>query len=145
MQVLGASATAPRRRKLSLAHLSLIATPPPALITIANEAGFDLVDLRLSPATPSDTVYTNDERLALCHRLIPLLRDTGLAVWDVEIIRLNDHTDPRDHLPLMEAAAMLGASRVKLVCDSDDHVRAAHLLALMCELAAPFGLTLDLE
>jgi sugar phosphate isomerase/epimerase len=45
----------------------------------------------------------------------------------------------------MEAAAMLGASRMKLVCDSDDHAQAAHLLARLCELAAPFGLTLDLE
>jgi sugar phosphate isomerase/epimerase len=130
---------------LSLAHLSLIDTVPPALITIARESGFDLVDLRLSPATPTDTVYTNDERLALCRQLVSLLRDTGMAVWDVEIIRLNDQSDPRAHLPLMGAAAMLGARRIKLVCDSDDHVRAAHLLNHLCELAMPFGLTLDLE
>ena len=32
----------PARRKLSLAHLSLIASPPAALIRIAGEAGFDL-------------------------------------------------------------------------------------------------------
>lgn len=132
-------------RPLSLAHLSLIATPPEALVKIAAEAGFDLVDLRLSPATPTDTVYANDERLALCRRLVPLMRDTGLKVWDIEIIRLQDTTDPHDHLPLLEAAAHLGASRIKLVCDSNDHARAADLLAQLCALAAPFGLTLDLE
>jgi sugar phosphate isomerase/epimerase len=130
---------------LSLAHLSLIASPPAALIGVAREAGFDLVDLRLSPATPTDVSYTGSERLALCRQLLPLLKDTGLSVWDVEIIRVNDRTDPQDHLPLMEAAALLGASRMKLVCDSDDHGRAAHLLAQLCERAAPFGLTLDLE
>src|SRR5204863_1242734 len=46
---------------------------------------------------------------------------------------------------LMEAAALLGASRMKLVCDSTDHARAAHLLGRLCELAVPFGLTIDLE
>lgn len=133
------------RRKLSLAHLSLIATPPPELIRIAARAGFDLVDLRLSPATPTDTVYSKDARLTLCRQLTPLLLDMDLKVWDVEIVRLKDDTDPRTHLPLIEAAALLGASRIKLVCDSADHARAAALLARLCELAAPFGLTLDLE
>jgi len=133
------------RRKLSLAHLSLIASPPAELIRIAGKVGFDLVDLRLSPATPSDMVYTSYERFTLCRQLIPLLGDMDMRVWDVEIVRLNDKTDPHDYLPLMEAAGLLGASRMKLVCDSDDHARAAHLLARLCELALPFGLTLDLE
>jgi sugar phosphate isomerase/epimerase len=135
----------PGRRKLSLAHLSLIASTPAEMIGIAGEAGFDLVDLRLSPATPSDVSYTSYERFTLCRQLIPLLKDADLRVWDVEIIRLNDRTDPHDHLPLMEAAALLGASRMKLVCDGGDHARAAHLLARLSELAVPFGLTLDLE
>jgi len=134
-----------QRRTLSLAHLSLIDTPPAALIGIAGKAGFDSVDLRLSPATPTDAVYTNDQRRALCRRLLPVLRDSGLRVWDVEIIRLNDQSDPQIFLPLLEVAALLGASRVKLVCDSDDHARAADMLRRLCEAAAPFGLILDLE
>lgn len=132
-------------RPLSLAHLSLIASPPEDMIRIAAQAGFDLVDLRLSPATPADRVYDDRERLALCRALLPLLRDNGLAVWDVEIIRLGDTTRPESHLPLMEAAALLGARRMKVVCDTGDHARAAILLARLAELAAPFGLTLDLE
>ena len=75
----------------------------------------------------------------------PDLRDAGIAVWDVEIIRLDDGTDPQSHFPLMEAAALLGARRIKLVCDSQDHDRAAALLAQLSALAFPFGLTLDLE
>ena len=132
-------------RPLSLAHLSLIETPPERLIPIAAEAGFDFVDLRLSPATQTDRRYTAGERMTLCRGLGPILRDAGITVWDVEIIRLDDTTRPQDHLPLMEAAAMLGARRIKLVCDSQDHHRAAALLAQLCALARPFGLTLDLE
>jgi sugar phosphate isomerase/epimerase len=130
---------------LSLAHLSLIATPPRQLIEIAGRSGFDLVDLRLSPATPTDRVYGDSERIALCRQLLPVLGDNGLGVWDVEIIRIGEETQAGDHLPLMEAAAVLGARRLKIVCDSADHGLAAETLARLCQLAAPFGLTLDLE
>ena len=132
-------------RSLSLAHLSLIETPPERLVDIAARAGFDHVDLRLSQATQTDRRYMADERITLCRGLKPVLRDAGITVWDVEIIRLDDYTHPQDHLSLMEAAAVLGARRIKLVCDSQDHGRAADLLAQLCALAQPFGLTLDLE
>ena len=115
------------------------------MIRTAGEAGFDLVDVRLSPATPSDRVYDKGALKALCRELPPLLRDGGIGVWDVEIIRLNDQTRPEDYLPLMESAAALGARRIKSVCDSEDPVRAAALLGKLCDLAHAFGLVLELE
>jgi sugar phosphate isomerase/epimerase len=133
------------KNPLSLAHLSLIDHAPEQLIRTAAEAGFDLVDLRLAPATPTDRVYANDELKALCRTSPPILRDAGLAVWDVEIIRLNDQTRAENYLPLIETAANLGARRMKLVCDSTDHARIAAIIGRLCDLAAPFGLTLDLE
>ena len=138
-------ASAAHGRPLSLAHLSLIETPPARLVAIAAEAGFDFVDLQLSPATSGDPVYTAQERLQLCRDLLPILSASGIGVWDVEIIRLNDSTRPEDHLPLLEAAALLGARRIKLVCDAEDHGRAAALLSGLCRLAQPLGLVLDLE
>lgn len=130
---------------LSLAHLSLIDTSPPQLMRIAGEAGFDFVDLRLAPATPADRVYTNDELVELCRSLRPILHETAVRVWDVEIIRVNDQTRPENYLPLMEAAATLGAERMKIVCDSDNHARAAETLGRLCDLAASFGLVMDIE
>lgn len=133
------------RRQLSLAHLSLLALPPAQLIRTAADAGFDLVDLRLAPATPADRVYNADALKDLARALPPILHNAGLAVWDVEIIRLNDRTQPADYLPLMETAAQLGARRIKLVCDSQDHARMADVIGRLCDLAVPFSLTLDLE
>ena len=135
----------PDHRNLSLAHLSLLALEPAQLIRTAAQAGFDLVDLRLSPATAADRSYDKDELNALGRALLPILRDAGLRVWDVEIVRLNDRTRPRDYLPLMETAARLGARRMKLVCDSEGHACMAEVIGQLCDLAAPFGLTLDLE
>lgn len=136
---------APVSRDLSLAHLSLIDSEPAAFIQLAAHAGFRLVDLRLSPATASDRSYTPQDRLRLCRALRPVLMDCGTAVWDIEIIRLNDQTLAEDHLPLLEAAALLGARRLKVVSDSDRHAFVAETLARLCELAAPLGLTVDLE
>ena len=133
------------QRDISLAHLSLIESEPAGFIQIASRAGFGLVDLRLSPATAIDRVYTSQERDQLCRELMPILQDTGLRVWDVEIIRINNRTRPTDHLPLLEAAAVLGARRVKVVCDVEDQSLIAGKLADLCELSAPFGLTIDLE
>ena len=133
------------KRDISLAHLSLIESAPAEFIQIASQAGFDLADLRLSPATAADRVYTSQERIQLCHELLPILQDTGMRIWDVEIIRINNRTQPKDHLPLLEAAALLGARRVKVVCDMDEYSLIAAKLAGLCELSAPLGLTLDLE
>ena len=132
-------------RPLSLAHLSLVGCRPMEMVRIAGAAGFALVDLRLAPATSVDPRYDAAALAVLVRELPPLLADAGLKVWDVEIIRMTNSTEPADYLPLMEAAAALGAARMKLVCDSTDHGRAAEILARLCRLAAPFGLTLDLE
>ena len=136
---------AARQRLLSLAHLSLIESGPLQLVRIAEAAGFDLVDLRLSPATPTDRVYSKKDLGELCRELPPILKDTGLRIWDVEIIRVNDQTKPGDYLYLMETAAILGAQRMKLVCDSEEHARGAEIMGRLCDMAAPFGLTMDLE
>ena len=141
----GSSTKDSRQRPLSLAHLSLIESAPAQLITLAATAGFGLVDLRLAPATPADRRYGKEDLAGLCRDLPPMLKDNGLRVWDVEIIRLNDRTRSEEYLPLMETAAALGAQRMKLVCDSEDHGRAADIIGRLCDLAVPFGLILDLE
>lgn len=133
------------QRPLSLAHLSLIGCTPGELVKIAAATGFDLADLRLSPATPDDPAYSRSERMALCRQLLPMLKACGLQIWDVEIMRINAQTHPEDHVPLLEAAAFLGARRVKVVSDSDDPGLCAARLARLAELAAPLTLTLDLE
>jgi sugar phosphate isomerase/epimerase len=135
----------PDRRNISLAHLSLIESEPSRFLQIASQAGFDHVDLRLSPAIPTDRAYTTAQRAALCRELWPILRDTGLRVWDVEIIRIHAKTRADEHLPLMEAAAVLGARRLKVVCDCHEQPQIVATVVGLCELAAPLRLNVDLE
>src|SRR4030095_2028474 len=66
--VTGASSRPPRR--LSLAHLTVLDTTPPELVTVAAAAGFRTIGIRLT-ATPSVGVPPYD-----CLHDGPLLRET---------------------------------------------------------------------
>ena len=63
------------------------------LVDIAARAGFDSVDLRLSPATPTDRRYTTEERITLCRGLKPILRDAGIPFEVPRAERLDERTD----------------------------------------------------
>lgn len=75
-------------RRLSLAHLTALDTTPPELVTVAADAGFRTIGIRLI-ATPSVGVPPYD----ILHEG-PLLRetrrrmaDTGVSVLDTEFLR----------------------------------------------------------
>ena len=130
---------------ISLAHLSALALHPLALVDVAAQAGFDAVDLRLAPATATDRRYGDGERLSLARELRTRMADQGVATWSVEIVRIREPFAARDFTGLMEAAALIGARRLKVVSDETDPRRTADHLAGLAELAAQHGLMVDLE
>src|SRR5687767_15894383 len=78
------------RRRISLAHLTVLDTTPPELVTVAAAAGFRSIGIRLT-ATPSVGVppYT-DEILRdgpLLRETLRRLADTGVSVLDTEFLR----------------------------------------------------------
>lgn len=131
---------------LSLAFLTLPGIPPARMIEAAAGAGFAAVGLRLLPAALSGEgpypLLTDDRVLA---DTLAALRDTGLGVADVEIIRLNAGFDPESCLPFLERAARLQARHVLVAGDDRDLSRLTGSYARFCEAAAGFGLSGDLE
>jgi sugar phosphate isomerase/epimerase len=73
------------------------------------------------------------------------IRDTGVGVFDLEIIRLNPGFQARDCLALFETGQRLGAKALLIAGDDPDEFRLTASFAALCEAAAPFGLTADLE
>ncbi len=130
---------------LSLAFLSLPVAPP-VMIEAAAEAGFAAVGLRMLPAALSGEgpypLLTDDALLAETRAA---LRDTGLKVADVEIVRLNAAFDPEAFRPFLARAAELGARHVLVAGDDRDEARLTGNFARFCDLAAEFGLSGDLE
>lgn len=112
---------------------------------VALRCGYSSVDLRLAPATPTDIDYPMFGDTAMRREVLSRMRDTGIGVYDVEIIRLRRDTAAADYERLFEAAAALGAERIKVVGIDSDEGLMTDKFAQVCRLAAPYGLTIDIE
>src|SRR5687767_8454224 len=100
-------------RTLSLAHLTVLDTTPPELVSVAAAAGFRTVGIRLT-ATPSVGVPPYD-----CLREGPVLRetlarmaDTGVSVLDTEFLRFEPEHPVGIPEGFLEVSARLGATHV---------------------------------
>lgn len=132
-------------RLISLAHLTVLELDPPSVIRLAARLGYSSIDLRLAPATPTDIDYPLFGDTTMRREVLALLADTGVAVYDVEIIRMTDKTEAKSYERLFEAASLLGAKRTKVIGIDRDEALMAEKFAALCEVARPYGLTIDLE
>ena len=132
----------------SLAHFTALDASPADLVSIAADAMFDAVGLRLHPDAgfpdePSfDTPSVSSPQFKEVRRR---LADTGLAVLDVEVVRLLPETQAAQYESLMAMAADLGAGYVVTTGSDPDEARTTDNFAKLCRLAEPFGLNVMLE
>ena len=131
--------------QFSLAHLTALQCSPPELVTVAANAGYDYVSIRITPVTAEEEHYQLVTDRKLMKETKARLADSPLSVLDVELIRLDPTTEPESYLRFLEAGAELGARAVITQLPDPDRGRATDRFARLCELARPFNLTLDLE
>ena len=132
-------------RTYSMAYLTARRCGAPEAVRIAAATGYGFVGLRLWPNAPGTPYQHLLGDVALMRETLAACRDTGVGVFDLEIVRIGEAFDPRLYLPLFEAGAALGARAVLVAGDDTHPVRLATSYARLCELMAPFGLTADLE
>lgn len=128
----------------SLAHLTVLDVPPPEMVALAARAGYDRVGVRLLPATPGGPAYLMDDP-RLLRETLAAVADTGVPIFDLEIIRLEPHTDIARFTPFFEIGQALGAKAILVAGNDPDESRLTARFAALCEAAAPYGLTADLE
>jgi sugar phosphate isomerase/epimerase len=139
----GAECMAPR---FSLAHLTVLGCSPAEMTYIAADAGYDLVSFRIMALElPGEPRYPLARDKAMLRETKTALTETGLELLDVEVARISDDRDVRDYRPSLEVAAELGAKHVIACCYGKDRGRLVSSFAQLCQLAAPLGLTVDLE
>jgi sugar phosphate isomerase/epimerase len=131
-------------RQISLAHLTLIDVPPPKLVRVAAEAGYDCVGIRIVPVTNGPD-YTLHAGSAALREVARILRDTGVQMLDAEVVKLAADTDPASYEGFLDAAAELGARNVIVVVEDPVPSRAAAGLAGLCALAASRQITAMVE
>ncbi|WP_102224593.1 sugar phosphate isomerase/epimerase family protein [Acidimangrovimonas sediminis] len=131
--------------RLSLAHLSAINLPPPALIEAAASAGFDAVGLRLLRVTDDSPGYPLMDDPAMLRATRAALAATGIGVNDIEFVRITPDTRVEALLPMLDAGAELGAGHLITAPYDDDHTRLADRLAELGAAAAQRGIATVLE
>ncbi|HEY5830874.1 MAG TPA: sugar phosphate isomerase/epimerase [Hyphomicrobiaceae bacterium] len=129
----------------SLAHLTALALPPPQLVQVAARTGYQMVGLRLAPAAPGGRAYSLMQDARLLAATLACMKDLGVGVFDLELVRVGAPFRAADHLPFFEVGAKLGAKALLVAGDDEDEARLTASFAALCQAAAPFGLSADLE
>lgn len=132
-------------RPISLAHLTAIDLPPPQLIRLAADLGYDAVGLRLLRVTPDTPGYPLMQDAAMMRDTRAALAATGLRVQDIEFIRIGPDFDPAPLAGFLAAGAELGAKQVICAPYDPDLSRLAGNLARMAGACRAHGLQAVLE
>lgn len=133
------------RHDYSLAHLTALSLSPPELVDAAAASGYRYVGVRMTKVTAQEPHYPLTYDPALMRATKTHLAATGVEVLDVELARFTSGDSPRDYLRFLEAGAELGARHVITQLPDSDFARKTDRFAELCQLAAPLGLTIDLE
>ena len=133
-------------RRLSLAHLTVLDTTPPELVTVAAAAGFRTIGIRLT-ATPSVGVPPYDmlHEGPLLRETLLRMADTGVSVFDTEFLRFEPDQPAAIPEGFLEISARLGATQVLVMSAEPEEARTLERFGELCDRAAPYGLQVNLE
>ncbi|NER61848.1 TIM barrel protein, partial [Pseudomonas sp. MAFF212428] len=132
-------------RVMSLAALTVLELSPPEMVEVAARAGYSHVGLRLEPATPEEHHFALVRDADLRRQTADRLRDTGIKVLDIEILRLKPDTRVSAFEALLAVGATFGASELLVAGNDPDEARQTDNFAALCDLAAQYGLHPHLE
>lgn len=132
-------------RDLGVAHLNALELAPEAYIPAAAKAGFNGVGLRINPVAEGGVHYPLPPGSGALRRVRTLLRNEGVRLNEVEFINITPDIDVRAYAHMLETGAELGATCLTVAGEDPDHARMAANFAALCDLAAPFGIRVDVE
>jgi sugar phosphate isomerase/epimerase len=128
------------KRPIGLAALTVLELPHHEQVSVAAQAGYSHVGLRLVPV--AGQTYNHPFDVAEVERR---LVDTGVRVLDVEVFRLTPQTNVEEFEPAMATAQRLGATELIVHGADPDAARLIETFGRLCDLAARHGLSANLE
>lgn len=132
-------------RRFTLAPLTAMHYSPPRLVDLAAHAGVWGCGVRLLPTVPGALHYPLMHEPAMLRETLARMQAQGITVFDLELIRIGENFRAADHTAFCEVGQRLGARIINVACDDTDLSRLTDSFAALCELAAPYGLSADIE
>ncbi len=132
----------------SLSHLTLIGATPVELVYIAARAGYDAVSPRFIPIRVPGEFTQSPIDKAQVQAFKTALKTTGIQVLDIELARITEDVDPYSFEPALEIGGEVGAKHMIMSAwtnNRDDREYLVDVYSKTCDLAMPYGLTVDLE
>jgi sugar phosphate isomerase/epimerase len=130
---------------LGIAHFTVIDVPPLELVSLAAKIGYAAIGLRLYPAFPGAPYYEIPARTTASREMQQRLRGEGVRIYDIEFVTISEDFVPSTLAGILDAASALGAQRLSVCGDDPNHSRMVAKFAELCDLAAGFGMGVDLE
>lgn len=132
-------------RMYSLAYLSATRCTPPEMVRVAAETGYSCVGMRLMPNAPGAPQQFLLGKPEVLRETVAVQKDTGVTVFDLEIVRISEQFDPHTWDALFDVGPALQAKAVLVAGDDTNEERLTANYARLCEVMRPYGLTADLE
>lgn len=132
--------------KFSLAHLTVLGWNPVEMIYNAHAIGYDYVSVRtISMGVNRESDFDISRNHKLFNDMKEAMDETGMKVYDIELARVVDDVDVRSYEAPFEAAARLGAKGMISSIWTDNKPYYMEQFATLCDLAAQYNLTVNLE
>ena len=128
------------KRAVGLAALTVLELPHEEQVSVAAQAGYSHVGLRLVPVAGQPYNHRFD-----VVQVEKRLADTGVGVLDVEVFRLTPQTSIKEFEAVMATAQRLGATELLVHGADSDEARLIESFGRLCDLAAGYGLSANLE
>lgn len=132
-------------RIYSLAYLTSHGLAPAEAVTLAAKVGYHGVGIRILPASPGGAFAPLIDDAAAVRETAKRIADTGIGVFDVEIVRIAPGFEVANYARFLDVCASLGAKAILVAGDDPDEARMTQSFAAFSAAAARYGLTADLE
>ncbi len=134
-----------KSRKITVSYLTTHELSTAEAVHAAAAIGADFISARLTVTPPGGKVYPLMSDPAEVRAARAAIQDTEVAIYDVEVARLGPDTVAAQFAPMLDIAAQLGARSLLTTAHGPDETQLADQFAQLCELAAGYGVSVDLE
>ena len=132
--------------KFSLAHLTVLGWSPAEMAYNASLLGYDYIGIRnINMGVKGERDFSIPFGSGRYKSLKEALEETGMKIHDIELARVLDGGDVSSYEPAFEAGASLGARAVLSSIWTDKKDYYIEQFAKLCDLAAQYGMTVNLE